>query len=176
MSNDRGRLAERVIRWMIPSVLLLGMSFLCPPGAWGADRSQPLIFERDIWPMVAANCAGCHGADRPKGDLDLRSVSRMLRGGKSGPALDRADPESSLLLERITQGEMPPGKARKLSPRELSDIRSWILGGACADHPETVPLPISPVRPEARQFWSFQPLRRPSVPILSNHDLVRHPR
>jgi hypothetical protein len=175
MSNGRKLPEERVIRWATACGLLLGMSLHCPLGVWGADRKQLLNFERDIWPIVAANCAGCHGADRPKGDLDLRSVSRMLRGGKSGPALDRADPGSSLLLERITQGEMPPAKARKLSPRELADIRSWVMGGARADHPEAVPPPISPVRPEARQFWSFRPLRRPVVPSVPDHDSVRTP-
>src|SRR5262245_31178182 len=72
---------------------------------WGtaaccADPARPLVFERDVWPIIARNCAGCHGVDQPKAGLDLRSVSTMLRGGKSGPALDRSDPEASLLLMR----------------------------------------------------------------------------
>ncbi len=78
-------------------------------------RSESIQYERDVRPIIAANCVGCHGADKPKGGLDLRSVASMLRGGKSGPALEPSDPEDSLLLERIAQGEMPPGKARKLS-------------------------------------------------------------
>src|SRR6516165_8884819 len=41
----------------------------------------------------------------------------MRRGGKSSPALEKSDPEGSLLLQRIAQGEMPPGQARKLPAR-----------------------------------------------------------
>src|SRR6516165_7270508 len=100
-------------------VMWLWLGFLGAPAAWGASPEQPLTFERDIWPIVAANCVSCHGADPLKGGLDLRSVATMRRGGKSGPALDPSDPEASLLLERVAQGEMPPGKARKLSASEV---------------------------------------------------------
>jgi len=99
----------------------------------------------------------------------------MLRGGKSGPALDQTDPGSSLLLERIKSGEMPPGKARKLSAREIAAVRSWIMNGARADDPAAVPPPIEPVGSEHRQFWSFRPLDRPHVPEVSHRKSVRTP-
>src|SRR5262249_38683412 len=87
-----------------------------------ADREppKPVRFERDVRPILAANCVGCHGADHPKAGLDLRSVASLLRGGKSGPVVSPSDPDGSLLLERIAQGEMPPGKARKLSAVEVA--------------------------------------------------------
>ena len=56
------------------------------------ERQKPVGFERDVRPILAANCAGCHGADRPKAGLDLRSVASMMRGGKSGPALEPLRP------------------------------------------------------------------------------------
>ena len=90
--------------------------------ARGTDPVRPLSFERDIWPIFAANCISCHGAEKPKAGLDLRTVSRMTRGGKGGPAFDLADPDSSLLVEKTAQGEMPPGKARKLSIDEVSKV------------------------------------------------------
>src|SRR5437773_1676662 len=75
-------------------VVLLWLGLLGAPASWGAGPERSLTFERDIWPIVAANCASCHGADQLKGGLDLRSVPTMLRGGKSGPALDTSDPEA----------------------------------------------------------------------------------
>src|SRR5205085_162841 len=130
---------------------------------------------RDIWPIVAANCVSCHGADQLKGGLDLRSVATMLRGGKSGPALDTSDPEASLLLERIARGEMPPGQARKLSVSEVSLVRAWMRDGAHSDRPRTVAPPVSPIRDADRRFWSSRPLRRPRVPAVSGADRVRSP-
>jgi len=155
--------------------LVLGLSGLWATGAWGAGPERPLQYERDVWPIIAANCVGCHGNDKPKGGLDLRSVASMLRGGKSGPALDPSDPEGSLLLERIAEGEMPPGKARKLSAREVSVVRGWIREGARADHPEAGPQPVSPVRDDDRRFWSFRPLRRPAIPPVPDVTQVRTP-
>src|SRR5262249_3642208 len=134
-------------------VMLLWLGLLAAPSSWGAGPEGPVSFERDIWPIVAANCVSCHGADQLKGELDLRSVATMLRGGKSGPALDPSDPEASLLLERIAQGEMPPGKARKLSVSEVSLVRAWIRDGAHSDRPRTVAPPVSPIRDADRRFW-----------------------
>jgi mono/diheme cytochrome c family protein len=140
------------------------------------EPQGPVRFERDVRPILAANCAGCHGADRPKAGLDLRSVASILRGGKSGPALNASDPEGSLLLERVAQGEMPPGKARKLSADEISTVRAWVRGGVRIDHPGIAgPTAASPARDEDRQFWSFRPLRRPPVPMGSHSGRIRSP-
>ena len=130
---------DRAGSCLFGSSLLLGQRDV---GRRCRAESGRLRFERDVWPIIAANCVGCHGADGPKGGLDLRTVSTMLRGGESGPALDPSDPESSLLLERITRHEMPPGKARKLSDQEVSVVRAWIRAGARADHPDRMPQPV----------------------------------
>jgi len=175
MSNDWGLLERRIVRLVIASGLLVELFLGHLPGAVGADPDRTLRFERDIWPIFTAHCTGCHGADRPKAGLDLRNVAMMLRGGKSGPALDLADPGSSGLLERITRGEMPPGKARKLSPQEIDSVRSWILSGARADNPGAIPPSIAPDRVQNGPFWSFRPLRRPTVPRVSQCARVRTP-
>jgi hypothetical protein len=99
----------------------------------------------------------------------------MRRGGKSGPALDISDPESSLLLERIARREMPPGKARKLSDQEISVVRAWIRGGARALHPDGIPRPVATIRDVDRLFWSFKPLEKPAVPKLDGSARVRTP-
>ena len=59
--------------------------------------------------------------------------------------------------------------------REIASVRSWILAGTRADNPSAIPPPIAPVGAAQRQFWSFRPLRRPSVPGVSHRGLVRTP-
>ena len=173
-ARSSARLSQRPGGSEIAS-LWLGLFLACE--AWGGDTDpkRPPLFERDVWPIIAANCVSCHGADAPKAGLDLRSVSRMRTGGESGPALDQADHESSLLLERIARHEMPPGKARKLSENEVSLIRAWIRGGARAEQPDRIPQAISPIRDEDRRFWSFRPLARPPVPRVTDHARARTP-
>jgi mono/diheme cytochrome c family protein len=156
--------------------VLVGLTALPVSPASDGEPQGPVRFERDVQPIFTANCAGCHGADHPKAGLDLRTVASTLRGGKSGPALRPSDPDGSLLLERIAQGEMPPGKARKLSHDDVETVRAWIRGGARTDHPSIGgPATASPVRDEDRRFWSFRPLRRPLVPMASHADRIRSP-
>jgi len=140
-----------------------------------AGPAPPLIFERDIWPIIAANCVGCHGAEKPKRGLDLRSVSRMLRGGEGGPALDLADPDRSLLVEKIAQGEMPPGKARKLSRDEVAKVRAWVRSGGKAEHADAVPAVDFKVPDRDRRFWSFRMLQKPAVPKVAAAERARTP-
>jgi hypothetical protein len=66
--------------------LLLAGIFLVP-GPLVAQGPREPTFEKDIVPIFQARCWKCHGADKQKGDLDLRSKAALLRGGESGPAL-----------------------------------------------------------------------------------------
>jgi hypothetical protein len=97
--------------------------------------------------------------------LDLRSVAAIERGGESGPALAKPDPKTSLLLEKITQGEMPPEGERQLTADEIALVTAWVLAGAPADNPGAIPAPVAIVRDQDRAFWSFRPLGRPPIPV-----------
>src|SRR5207245_2828480 len=98
--------------------------------------SQPLRFESDVLPILKSSCWACHGGEKPQAGLDLRSLSASLKGGKCGPALVPGDPEHSLLLQKITSGQMPPPKmlfeafVRPPTSEEVETIRKWIAGGA----------------------------------------------
>ncbi|OYW13017.1 MAG: hypothetical protein B7Z55_17555, partial [Planctomycetales bacterium 12-60-4] len=60
------------------------------------------VFEDDIVPILRAHCFSCHGeADELAGELDLRQVQRMRRGGASGAAVVAGSREQSPLLQRV---------------------------------------------------------------------------
>lgn len=137
------------------------------PPSTDAATSQALTFERDIRPILRAHCLDCHGAvDEKDGNLDLRLVRFMTSGGESGPAITVGDPDASLLIQRVRSGEMPPGEA-KVSPAEIALLEKWIAAGAITARPEPESIgPGLPILPEDRQWWSFQPLRRPDLQSL----------
>ncbi|MGV2339935.1 MAG UNVERIFIED_CONTAM: hypothetical protein LVR18_40060 [Planctomycetaceae bacterium] len=58
--------------------------------------------------LLLLRCAACHGAARQEGGLDLRTRESLLRGGRSGPAAVPGQPDSSLILQKIVSGQMPP--------------------------------------------------------------------
>jgi hypothetical protein len=142
--------------------------------AVGQAASARVAFEKDVRPILREHCLDCHGAETEvKGGLDLRLRRFMVRGGKHGPAIAPGDPEGSLLLQRVRDGEMPP--SGKPVPAGQADIlERWIQQGAPTARPE--PENIGPglgVSEEERAFWSFQPIRRPAIPTLSESDGAR---
>jgi mono/diheme cytochrome c family protein len=151
----------RLVRCLKPLGMLLALLVL--PGFVRAQ--EQLVYEKQVRSILKLHCFRCHGEeDKPKGKLDLRLVRWMLRGGKTGPALVAGKPAESLMWERIASEEMPPGK-KKLSPQERSIIQTWILQGAHTARPEPEQLAaVHQWTDEERQFWSFQPIRRPPVP------------
>jgi hypothetical protein len=136
--------------------------------AFMAEAKEPLTFEKDIRPIFRAHCYDCHGAaDEMKGALDLRLVRFMRKGGESGPAIIPGEPDQSYLLQRVKEGEMPPGES-KVTAREIEMLQRWIAGGAVTARPE--PETIGPglgITPEERSHWSYQPISRPAPPEAS---------
>lgn len=152
----------RLIVQVIIIPLLVGFA----TNAGGQENS--LTYEKDIRPIFRAHCFDCHGATKElKGELDLRLVRSIKAGGESGPAIVPNKPAESLLLERIREGEMPPGE-NKVTAAEIAVIARWILAGAATARPE--PESIGPglgITLEERSFWSFQPIRRPEMKDVS---------
>src|SRR5215212_11180643 len=77
---------------------------------------EKVTFQDHVLPVVEANCAKCHNADKKKGDLDLTSYSAALAGGASGKVLVAGDADASKLWKVINHLEDPnmPPKSGKL--------------------------------------------------------------
>jgi mono/diheme cytochrome c family protein len=159
-----------VKQWLASATL----SALIAGGTAAAEPSPPR-FEQDVWPIIAANCLACHGAEKPKANLDLRTTAAIIRGGESGQAIDPTDTDGSLLIQRVAAGEMPPGDKRKLSADEIAVLRDWVRAGAPADAPDVVPPLPPPVSDRDRQFWAFRPLAPSRPPAPADASRVRTP-
>lgn len=153
------------------SALSILLVFLLPMISSAAESP---VYERDVRPILKAHCFHCHGEeDEVQGKLDLRLVRGMLKGGESGAAFVVGQSAKSLLVERIESGEMPPGN-KKLTAAELATIRHWIDGGAKVARPEPeTPTALDDLTDEERNFWSFQPIRRPALPPVTKPQLLR---
>ena len=141
-----------------------------------AAVSQEITFERHIRPLLRQYCFDCHGASEKKeGNLDLRLVRFMKQGGDSGTALEIGKASDSLLIQRVADGEMPPGESH-LPATQLEVLRKWIDAGSKTERPEPEKIgPGVPITVEDRDYWAFRPIVRPTVPELSAGDRVRTP-
>ncbi len=143
-----------------------GATFLNPPKVAKAKMNQ-----HDVLPITLLRCSACHGRQKQEGGLDLRTVTAMKTGGKSGPAFVSGSPDASRMIQRIESEACPP-KARLLSDfvkrpgkAELKKLRDWITEGAPIGEVEpdvatTKPDPL--VSDDDRKHWSFQPPKRPA--------------
>ena len=62
------------------------------------------FFEKNVRPLLASRCYGCHSSklDKPMSGLLLDSRAGMLRGGKSGaPVIVPGKPDESLLISAV---------------------------------------------------------------------------
>jgi hypothetical protein len=156
-----------------------------PPGARPAAPGDPAdargaaFFEKEVLPILKANCFKCHGGPRPRGRLSLASRKGLLTGGDLGPAVSLEKPGDSLLLKAIHYRdglEMPP--TGKLPARQLDILTRWVKAGA--PWPESKE-PVATVRKgpritdEDRSYWAFQPVRRPAPPRVKAVGWVRNP-
>jgi mono/diheme cytochrome c family protein len=106
--------------------------------------------------ILTSQCLKCHGPDRPKGGLDLSRRATALKGGKSGVVLVPGSIDESVLVDKITEGEMPPNKP--LPPDQVETLRAWVKAGA---HYPSEPLATPRAGPD---WWSLQPIRKVVVP------------
>lgn len=129
-----------------------------------AQEPQDRYFEKHVRPILKVHCFLCHG-EEPElaGGLDLRLVRLMLTGGDSGPAVVPHDSSASMLLDRVTTDEMPPG-AKKLTTEEKQILGQWIEQGARTRRPEPEDPREARFTEEELEHWAFQPIRRSVLP------------
>src|SRR5262245_48627510 len=65
------------------------------------DTRGGAFFEKEVLPILKANCFECHGGAKRRGGLSLASRKGLLAGGGLGPAVSLDKPGDSLLLKAI---------------------------------------------------------------------------
>lgn len=92
--------------------------------------SAAITFAADVRPILDQRCVNCHGGkDGVKGGLSMRSYDDLMKGGDDGAAIVPGDPDNSLLVQLIVDGEMPK-RAPKLPQAEIDVIAAWVAAGA----------------------------------------------
>jgi hypothetical protein len=140
------------------------------------------LFTRHVRQVLIENCLKCHGGEKTKSDFDLSTRETLLRGGAGGPAVELWNGKASRLYKLLTHQDEPhmPAKAPKLRDDQIAHVAAWIDLGAPYDRPlsqltePAVKKPMT-VTDRDRQFWSFQPLGRPTPPPVKNEAWCRTP-
>jgi WD40 repeat protein len=99
------------------------------------SRTTPVLFDKDIEPILADKCSYCHSGNVKESKLDLGSYESLMKGGKRGQAVVPGKADNSLLIKLCGKTQkplMPPRSEEPLTPDELALIKLWIDQGAKA--------------------------------------------
>ncbi len=129
----------------------------------GKAVRPPVVFNRDVLPILSDHCFRCHGPDARarKGDLRLDTEKEALRAGD--PVIVPGHAGKSELIRRITSTDpdevMPPARSnRKLTAGQVELLRRWIDEGA-----------------KWGRHWALERPARPPLPAVRDRDWPRNP-
>ena len=153
------------------TLLLVVTALLVSTRVIAADDGLDL-FESKIRPILVKRCEKCHGAKKQEGGLRLDQKAGWARGGDQGPAIVPGKPHESLIVKAVSYQDkdlqMPPGG--KLPERDIEALGEWVKRGAL-DPRDSGPVKLGGMTlNEAKNFWSLQPLERPSVPARTRRE------
>ena len=130
----------RPIFFPLPLLLLLLSSSLTGSALAVQDPGvEPVSFQRQVLPILRANCQGCHQPAKAEGKLDLSSFAALEKGGRDGSPIVAGDPDASLLIDMVSPfDELPPEMPQDrppLSTDAIDILRRWVAQGAHDDTP-----------------------------------------
>jgi len=89
-------------------------------------------FVNDVAPILNNQCGGCH-IKKASGGLQMTTYDLLMKGSqKGGKVVFPGDVKSSILVEKITEKEMPPS-GKGIPESELATLKKWVQEGAKFD-------------------------------------------
>jgi hypothetical protein len=183
LKTKRSRRVTRYSFLLLLACCLTPLAFAPTGAAQPASPQEVKYFEKEVRPILEANCFRCHGAEGKKirGGLNLTTRGGVLTGGDTGPAVDLKQPTKSLLLKMIhytdDNHKMPPDG--KLPKKELDTLTKWVHTGAAwtpgNDNVPVVKKETPKITDEDRDYWAYKKLTRPPVPTVKNTGWVQSP-
>ena len=169
--RSAARYANSSFQNVVALLAIVATSFLSIGETNADDRSD--YFESKIRPLLIQKCAECHSGTTPEGEFGIDSAASLMKGGKSGPAVDTKNMDASLLIKRILSTDedvkMPPDE--RLSDAEIADLKHWISDGAY--FPEDSGMPTT--AEDRAAHWAFQPVKEITPPQVENAGWCRTP-
>ena len=153
-------------------------------GSPAVTEKQLEFFESRIRPVLVEHCYACHNsADLQEGDLALDDRKGLRAGGSGGAIVVPGKPEASRLIDILKHDidglEMPEDGPR-LEDAVIAEFEEWIRMGV----PDPRDEPLSTVelaattsweaqRERRKQWWSFQPISKITIPAGIGHPIDR---
>lgn len=111
-----------------------------PPMVAQATGKETVSFAKDIAPVLAKTCTGCHGTNRPRENFSVNTFESLLKGGDGGVNILPGKPNESLLIKKLkgtaADGQRMPLNQPALENTVIAKFEKWIEEGAKFDGPD----------------------------------------
>jgi hypothetical protein len=116
-------------------------------------------FNRDVRPILSANCFFCHGPDEKHRKADLRlDTEAGVKAAFGGDELGEIEAWRRITSSDPDEKMPPPSSHKKLTPAEIQTLQKWIDAGASWEG-----------------HWAFLAPARPAAPTVADKDWIRSP-
>lgn len=164
-------------KWLVLCIALCGaLNFVSgaelDPSKLPPAANQKVDFVKDIQPIFAERCYGCHGPKRQEAAFRLDAKDVALQGGDLGPAIVPGKSRESLLVHLVSgavEGKVMPKKGERLDREQIGLLRAWIDQGA--NWPDSASVKAI----SKHNHWAFKAPVRPPIPEVENKKWVRNP-
>src|SRR5437764_4280788 len=102
------------------------------PAKLPAPATRQVEFIKDIQPIFADHCVGCHGPKKQEAEFRLDAKEIALKGGELGSAIVPGKSAESLLIRLVAEvepGKFMPKKGERLTTEQIGLLRAWIDQG-----------------------------------------------
>ncbi len=141
------------------------MGALLSTGLVAQTPGAKVDFQREIRPILSANCFSCHGPDKGSRMAGMRLDTRdgAFAQRKNGAPIVPGNAAASLVIQRILEPDaakrMPPEMSHKtLSDAQKDTLKRWIEQGA-----------------QWKEQWAFVAPVRPDLPATKMENWARNP-
>lgn len=98
-------------------------------GAVNVTPQTNVSYANDVRPILQSRCGNCHMGEFPSKGLNMDTYEGIMTGSQNGPVIVAGNAKDSLLVKKISSGEMPK-RGPKLTLAQVQVIIEWIDSGA----------------------------------------------
>ena len=142
----------------------IGIGLLLAIVQCAAAEPKSPDFTKDVSPIFAKYCSGCHNDNDFEGELSLVSFAKLQKGGEKGAVVVPNRADASLMIRMLTrevEPAMPPKDSPQPTDAQINVLRAWIDAGAKgpdgaqSDYPELSTPKIKPAAGVHEYLTSF---------------------
>jgi hypothetical protein len=111
------------------AVLLVSAYAIAQNSSTGAAPHTGISYARDVRPILESRCSNCHFGEFTSADLHMDSYESLMAGSQNGPVILAGNAKDSLLIKKVSKGEMPK-RGPRLTPEQIQILTDWINADA----------------------------------------------